>query len=121
VNRGAGILLVVLLVLAGCLATACAGRGVGQGRERVDREAFERGMMERERITAEQAHCFSQGIFEFYRPDEIRQIDDDGFTALPVPRWSGYQRLMGRCLFSGQLAGLPPPTRPELPSAQAGR
>jgi hypothetical protein len=110
------LLLAILLVLAGTTATGCGG-----GPEALDRRTFERGLIEQERITAEQARCVSQGIFEFYRPDEIRRIHDDGFSALPQLRWSGYQRVMGRCLFRDELARLPPPTPPELPPVEVGR
>ena len=74
------------------------------------RRDFERGLIERERITAVQASCVGEGIFASHRPDEIRRLGTEGLASLPDARWGDYLRLMMTCLFHDELA-VPPSTR----------
>lgn len=90
----------LVLVVVVSTVTAC-----GSGARGPDQRTFERRMMERERITAEQAACVSRIIFETYRSDEIRQIYDDGVSVLPSMSWTAYVRALFQCVLSDELAG----------------
>jgi hypothetical protein len=96
--RGLSLLGLLLLLL---LASSACGRGGGG----VDGRSFERSLVERERISSEQARCVSRYVFAAYADDEIRQIVDDGIASLPSPRWAEYGHAVVTCLFHDELAG----------------
>ena len=84
-----------LLLLAGP-AWGCSRTG-GAG---IDERSFERTLIERERITPDQARCVSRYVFAEYSDAEIRVIHDERFTALSSPRWSGYGHAMVACVIA---------------------
>ena len=106
-----GVLLVMLLV--GSVASACGGG------DRVDRGTFEQRLVRRERIKQEQASCVAERVFAAYRPDEIRQLMEQGYLSGWSANWSAYKEAMVACLFDDDPADDDPPGGPE--AVGAGR
>jgi hypothetical protein len=109
-----GLAAVLLVVLVIALAGACgAGPDATGSSPSVERRSFEARLVERDRITDEQAQCVSDYVYAGYQPEEIRVIYDEDFTALPKNRWNEYGHAMVGCLFHDQLV---PSTGPSDPS-----
>ena len=91
-------------VSTAALMSSCSGAGSGGA----GRPAFERAMIEREKITAEQARCISGYVFAVYDAAQIAVIDEQGITGLPSPEWAEYGHAFMGCLFHDD--GEPPPS-----------
>ena len=71
--------------------------------ETVGRHDFEVRLVEREKITDDQARCVSDYVYAGYEPAAIQVIYDKGLTSLPSPLWSEYAHAMVACLFHDEL------------------
>jgi hypothetical protein len=66
---------------------------------------FQKKLVEREKITPEQAKCVSDHVFADYDNPSVRLIAEQGITSLPSTRWAPYTYAMVECVMGKDLTG----------------
>lgn len=83
------------------IAPAC---GAGGG---VARDDFEAELVDRERITDDEAGCVGDYVYDAYTDGEIELLHESGINDLPSGRWAEYMHAMVACTMHDDLVASP--------------
>jgi hypothetical protein len=90
------------------LAALVGGVGCSDGDDAADAvapEAFEERVVERHAITADQAVCVREYVYDAFSPDEIASLYESSIRDLPSPRWAPYVLSVLSCSLHDELVG----------------
>lgn len=106
-SRFAVLALVSGLAVAGLALTSCrSGDPVaGSGPATIDRSTFAARVIEREKVTEQQAQCVTDYVFAGYQAEDIRVIYEQDFTILPSSKWGEYGHALVGCTLHDELVG----------------